>query len=126
MVNQALTARSHPAVMRLLAALLLTLALAAPAAAQQERIGQIERQAELRGAVQPEALPAFAPPILLGAPPSFSAMPMQVADPGRCRMSCAKDYYFCLAQDEASDCGPGWRGCVLSCGRSATPAAPGV
>ena len=112
---------------RLAALLVLSLALATPAGAQQGRIGEGPPQPTLRGAVKAE-LPVFDFPeaIVLSAPPSFSAFPTQRADAGRCRMSCAQDYYFCLAQDDAIDCGPAWRQCLLSCGSSSTPAAPGV
>ena len=111
---------------RLAALLVLTLALATPAGAQQGRIAEVPPQPELRGSVEADTPVPIPAPIALAAPPAFSAFATRPADAGRCRMSCAQDYYFCLAQDEATDCGPGWRQCLLACGPSATPAAPGV
>ncbi len=111
---------------RLAAIALIAFALAGPAGAQQGRIGEVPGPPPLRGAAEPEAPLPIPEPILLAAPPSFSATPTATADAGRQRMACAKDYYFCLSQDDATECGPAWSACVVASGTSATPAAPGV
>ena len=67
----------------------------------------------------PNATPATpttpSPPVA----PAFSPIPPQ-ATAEQCRMRCAQDYYFCLAENEISDCAPTWGQCRLACNKTAT------
>ncbi|CAN1567227.1 hypothetical protein MCEMIH16_02977 [Caulobacteraceae bacterium] len=120
MVNRDLTnLRQGELMPRLVALLVLSLALAAPAAAQQGRIavGQTSGdQAGLRGSVS--ATPAPAPeedPLLLAPPP---AQPLATsgspAGGSQCRLSCSQTYYFCLAGEDER-CPQLWSRCVAGC-----------
>jgi len=112
--------------MRRLAVLLLILALAAPAAAQNPNKGRITviqqppaKAQALRGpqapagpAELPETSPGMSP---LPANRILATLP-QGGDPGQCRLTCARNYYFCLAGDDADICGPDWGQCRAACG----------
>jgi hypothetical protein len=114
------------------AALLLSfaIALATPAGAQQQPAakpgaarGSFETLSKsssiaLRGPAAPDDTPDAAPP-----PPPLTALqpllqplasPVQ-GDPGRCRLTCASSYYFCLASDAPEDCSPAWSQCRAGC-----------
>jgi hypothetical protein len=108
---------------RLAALLILSLALAAPAVAQQRRIpvaSPATDSAALRGLVsagqsrfadvEPETedpAPALPPaPVALAAP---------TPDARQCRMTCSRDYYFCLAGED-DRCPQHWSRCVTGCG----------
>ena len=104
---------------RLVACLVLSLALAAPAAAQQGRIavGQTSGdQAGLRGSVgaAPAPPPEEEAPLL---PPPFQPTAVAPATTGgsQCRLSCSQTYYFCLAGEDEL-CPQYWSRCVASCG----------
>lgn len=92
---------------------LLILALAAwPASAQQA----------LRGPVQAEPAPprppATQPPEPL--PALIAPLASNSADGAdRCRLTCASDYYFCLAAETAEDCAPQWSQCRSGCSAAA-------
>ena len=108
------------AVMRRLAAcLVLSLALAAPAAAQQGRIAsgqQTGDQAGLRGSIGAvPSPPSEEAPLLLPPPVQPTATQPATTSASQCRLSCSQTYYFCLAgEDEV--CPQHWSRCVASCG----------
>ncbi len=106
---------------RLVACLVLCLALAVPAAAQQQgRITVVAPQAAaLRGsqAAAPsrsvaEAEAEATAPVL---PLDFTPVGTQAADARQCRMTCSRDYYFCLAGEDEL-CPQHWSRCVTRCG----------
>lgn len=121
MVNRVLTTLAQGRAMRRLAAcLILSLALAAPAAAQQRRIpvaAPATDSAALRGPVsagqsrfadvEAEAT-APAPPF----EPAVLAVP--APDARQCRMTCSRAYYFCLAGED-DRCPQHWSRCVTGC-----------
>lgn len=37
----------------------------------------------------------------------------------QCRTACAQAYYFCLAENDVSDCAPAWSHCRLACNKTA-------
>jgi hypothetical protein len=54
------------------------------------------------------------------APPAaFSPIPPPPSAE-QCRTRCAQDYYFCLAENEMSDCAPAWNQCRLTCNKAAS------
>lgn len=91
--------------------LLLILALAAtPVAAQPKN----PAPAPLRGPVSGEQTPAPAEP-LSALPPLLTPLAASSADAGRCRLSCASAYYFCLSTDGPEDCSAPWGQCRARC-----------
>jgi len=104
---------------RLAACLVLSLVLAAPAAAQQGRIaaGQTSTdQAALRGSVGVASAPAAEePPLSLPPPVLPASTPAAATDGGQCRLACSRDYYFCLAGED-DRCPQQWSRCVTGCG----------
>ncbi len=124
MVNQTLTALGDGRGMRRLVAIaVLSLALAAPAAAQQGRIVvPKEPSVSLRGPVgdapaEGEARDETSPlAALIPAPPPVAPTGSRVVlDNRQCKRSCSRDYYFCLSADEES-CAPAWTKCMAGCG----------
>lgn len=121
MVNQTLTAARHGRPMRpLLATVLLGLALAAPAGAQEGgRIrvpAKAPESAALRGAEPSPGAPAGDLSDLVPAPPPLRPMasPIQ-ADNRQCRRTCTTDYYFCLSGED-DRCPQVWTSCLAGCG----------
>ena len=126
MVNQTLTKRRQGRAMRRLALLaLMSLALAAPAGAQDgDRIRAVQGEAgaALRGPVGgPQddsggdgagSLAALVPL----PPPVAPAGTLTRGDTRQCRQSCNRDYYFCLSADEDT-CAPAWAQCTARCGK---------
>ncbi len=112
--------------MRRLALLaLMSLALAAPAGAQDGgriRADGTSSAAALRGPVG--ETPDNAAPDEAGSLASLVPMPPPVApvgtirrgEPRQCRQSCNRDYYFCLSAEEDT-CAPAWTKCTARCGR---------
>jgi hypothetical protein len=104
---------------RLAACLLLSLALAAPAAAQQGRIADgppNQDQAALKGsqtATPPP--PRVDTPLLLPLPVQPTSIDASSASGGQCRLSCSREYYFCLAGED-DRCPQYWSRCVSGCG----------
>lgn len=98
-----------------LALLVLTLALAGPAGAQQSRItaGQPAAGLALRGTLSADA-PATQGQTVPLAPILFLPQPVAGAA-GQCRLSCARSYYFCLSADGGDDCAPSWSQCRARC-----------
>lgn len=127
---------------RLLPLLILAMALAAPAGAQQA--GRYAMPAPsaprespaLRGALaadldepaadSPAAVPGVLAPAIL-PPPASTAAPPAYSPPvstsfgadasggGQCRQSCARTYYFCLANDDDDNCSQDWGQCRAKC-----------
>ncbi len=118
---------------RVLALLVLSLALGSPASAQKAPIKVITppppAAPALRG-LQSAASPgvptgsvaaAAAATLAQSSIPLRSLSDIPVAgEAGRCRLSCAQSYYFCLAGDGSDDCAPTWGQCRATCD------APGV
>ncbi len=103
---------------RLAACLILSLALAAPATAQQGRITVIPpvSDAALRGPVGGAPAPAEEEaPLLLPLPVQPTSIASTSTDGAQCRTSCSRRYYFCLAGEDEG-CPQDWSRCVLSCG----------
>jgi hypothetical protein len=122
--------------------LLVLLALAAPAAAQEKTRGHIRvippsPLSRLRAPTSPEALAAQTA-AAAGATPLASPVPLaamtpplpfapQASDPAQCRIGCAQSYYFCLAGDDAESCAPAWGQCRAACtAPQLGPSVPGV
>jgi hypothetical protein len=124
--------------MRRFAPLLLLLALASPAGAQQKRITiptPTAAQAGLRGADTPapttdaeatnsKAAQVPTPQADTGPPAGLAftrpLSPTSSAGPGgrtagQCRTACAQSYYFCLADEDEQSCNPRWARCVAGC-----------
>jgi hypothetical protein len=104
---------------RLAILLVISFAIAAPAAAQSGRIAAAPPPADpapLRGPVgmspTPDA-PADAP---IPPPPSVqpTGLTASVADGSQCRMTCSRAYYFCLAGEDER-CPQYWSRCVSGC-----------
>jgi hypothetical protein len=121
MVNQTLTAPAHLAAMRsILAIALLSLALAAPAGAQDGGRLRIPAKAAeapaLRGAADAPDAPAGDLSDLIPAPlparPIASSAPR---DNRQCRRACSMDYYFCLSGED-DRCPQVWTKCLAACG----------
>jgi hypothetical protein len=119
------------AAMRRLAALVVILALAAPAGAETPRKGRLTvvqqpaKATPLRGMQGPVEAPAegaVPEPLAMTPLPAtrILATQAQAGDPGQCRLTCARNYYFCLAADDAEICGPDWGQCRAACGGSAS------
>ena len=120
---------------RVLALLVLTLALASPASAQKAPMKVITppRPAApaLRGLQSADTPGVAAPASMVAATAaatlaqsfiplrSLSDIPV-AGEAGQCRLSCAQSYYFCLAGDGSDDCAPTWGQCRAACD------APGV
>jgi hypothetical protein len=132
MVNQALRRLAEGGAMRLALALILGLALAAPAYGQKippkpAKPTSVAAKLGLRGPVSPDATPdadapaadpskqaplAAAPPL----PPLLAPLAPPRPDAGRCRLTCASDYYFCLANEATdSSCPDTWSQCRAAC-----------
>ena len=60
------------------------------------------------------ATPASPPP----PTPAFSPIP-PAPTAEQCRTACAQADYFCLAENEVSDCAPAWSQCRLACNKAA-------
>lgn len=102
----------------LAACLIVSLALAAPAAAQQGRITVVEpvRDAALRGPVgAPPAPTEEAAPLLLPLPLQPTSIASTPASGSQCRTACSQQYYFCLAGEDER-CPQYWSRCVSGCG----------
>lgn len=104
---------------RLAACLIVSLALAAPAAAQQGRIASgppATDAAALKGSQTPA--PPSAPddtPLLLPLPVQPTSISAAAASRGaQCRLDCSRDYYFCLAGED-DRCPQYWSRCVSGC-----------
>ena len=126
MVNQTLTALGDGRAMRRLAVFaMLSLILAAPAAAQDGRISVPKSEApavSLRGAVgeapgaEGDAQPGGPLAGLVPLPPPVLPVGMNAApDSRQCKRSCNRDYYFCLSAVEET-CAPVWTKCTARCG----------
>jgi len=61
------------------------------------------------------ALPAAAQPQPQKAAPAPRPVTVRPAAE-QCRAACARDYYFCLSQDEPELCAPAWAQCRNRCG----------
>lgn len=107
---------------RALALAALALVLATPAGAQQKgRLTQPASGVALRGA-QPATPDPQAPTALEAAAAALAAARAQStpaaqvrAAPAQCRLTCAQEYYFCLAGDGTDDCAPHWGQCRAAC-----------
>ena len=114
------------------AVVLLALACASPASAQQRFGAKPKPKQEegvqvppLRGPEKPDLPPEAPPPIVLASPLRSSAMPdsaprigglsAQATGGGQCHTACARRYYRCLSGDEMSICGPDWSRCLVGC-----------
>ena len=62
------------------------------------------------GAPQPASVPPAPPPP--GLPPLMSPVDQAAA---QCSAACSRDYYFCLAADNADLCAPAWGQCRATC-----------
>lgn len=116
MVNVIFTAVRQARGMRRLAVLLaVSLALAAPAAAQQGRLAPDAGGPVLRGAIAAPA-PRAEDPILalIPAPPPVISRTAAGDDSGQCRLRCSRDYYFCLAGED-DQCPQRWSRCLSGC-----------
>jgi hypothetical protein len=125
MVNRVLTSAMQLPAMRLVLLVLMSLALAAPAGAQDGgriRGGGAESTPTLRGpvggtpgdgtAVADSALASMVPL----PPPVAPVGTLPRADARQCRQSCNRDYYFCLSAEE-DICAPAWTQCTARCGQ---------
>lgn len=109
---------------RHLALLVLTLALAGPAGAQQATPAATPT---LRGVQSVESPSAAGVASSVAATLAQSFIPLRslsdtpvAGEPGQCRLSCAQSYYFCLSGDGGDDCPATWGQCRAACD------APGV
>lgn len=116
MVNVIFTAAQHGRGMRRLAVLLaVTLALAAPAAAQQGRVAPDAAASLPRGAIAAPAPRTQDPVLALIPAPLPVATPISAGDDaGQCRLRCSRDYYFCLAGED-DQCPQRWSRCLSGC-----------
>lgn len=62
----------------------------------------------------PKSPPAKIAPAPASVQPLFSPIP-SAKTPDQCRADCAKTYYFCLAENEQSECAPQWSQCRITC-----------
>lgn len=102
---------------RLSAFLVLSFALAVPAAAQPGRIAVVEpaKTPVLRGSIP--ATPAPVPeetPLLLPLPARQTSIGSSPTDGARCRTDCSRQYYVCLAGED-DNCPNYWSRCVSGC-----------
>ncbi|MDO8800537.1 hypothetical protein [Phenylobacterium sp.] len=113
---------------RALSLLVLTLALAGPAGAQQATPGAATALRGSQSAGSPVA-PAPAGDVAATAAAALaqSTIPLRslpdtpvAGAAGQCRLSCAQSYYFCLSGDGGDDCPATWSQCRAACD------APGV
>jgi len=95
----------------------LSLAFAAPVGAQPAKGAQ-----PLRGAQPAKQLPAPAPPAVSLATPAPMPPPDLAPEAGRCRLTCAQSYYFCLTSDTPDDCPGVWSQCRAACDAPIPPA----
>ena len=122
---------------RVLAFLVLILALAGPASAQRRPITVIAPSAAapvLRGPLSADTPVAAGPAAdptgtaaAAAAALAQSQIPLRLlsdtpvgGEAGQCRLTCAQAYYFCLSSDVGDDCAPTWGQCRAACD------APGV
>ncbi len=119
---------------RRLALLILALAVASPASAQQAPTTLISPPAAtpvLRGSLSADAAaaPDATSPVAANAAAALaqSFIPLRslpdtpvAGAAGQCRLSCAQSYYFCLSGDGGDDCPATWGQCRAACD------APGV
>lgn len=78
-----------------------------------------DRSGALRTAAGTAAAPASLPalrPLSTPPPPTGGA--------GQCRMSCAREYYFCLSGEAAQECPTAWGQCRNACD-APSPLQPG-
>lgn len=112
--------------MRLALLALLSLALAAPASAQDGgriRAAGADSAAALRGPVgetpgngAPDEVDRLA--ALVPMPPPVAPVgTVPRSDTRQCRKTCNRDYYFCLSAEEDT-CAPAWTKCTARCARS--------
>jgi hypothetical protein len=118
--------------MRRAALFLICLVLAGSGAAlAQSRTGS---GLELRGPASEETVaatpqsetPADSPPALSALPvaaPVFSSAGL-VDGGAQCRLTCAQDYYFCLASELSDDCPGAWGQCRAACAAGARGVTP--
>lgn len=108
---------------RRLALLVLTLALAGPAGAQTP-LAQAAASPTLRGAQSVETTAAEPSGAAEAARAALaqSTIPLRLLPDtpvagaaGRCRLSCAQSYYFCLSGDGGDDCPATWGQCRAAC-----------
>lgn len=115
--------------MRMIAALLIVLALAGPALAQKLVVKPAPSTSAasklgLRGTVDSTQPEAPAPPVIgldgrpvlaapLPAPLTPIAPPVQ--NGGQCRLACAQAYYFCQSTDSPDECPSTWGQCRAAC-----------
>lgn len=110
---------------RLVAIAMLSVVLAAPAAAQEGRIAASQSEASavaLRGAIGDAPSEGEAPGSggalagLIPMPPPVPPVGTPVVADGRqCKRTCNRDYYFCLAAGEET-CASTWTRCTARCG----------
>jgi hypothetical protein len=116
---------------RLLTLLILTLALASPAGAQQSPApSAIAPAPTLRGSLSADSQGVAGSASVVDAARAAlaqSAIPLRslsdrpvAGEAGQCRLSCAQSYYFCLSGDGGDDCPATWGQCRAGCD------APGV
>lgn len=102
--------------MRRLTILLIALALATPAGAQQGprrlRIVEPPKTVPLRPAETPPEPP---PEVPAAPPPGFTPVRSADRDADRCRLACAKTLYFCLAEEDEVMCNGQWAQCAAGC-----------
>lgn len=102
---------------RLAACLILSLALAAPAAAQQGRIAVARpvKDAALRGPLAAGLNPPpEEAPLLLPLPVQPTSISTSSTSGSQCRTRCSRTYYFCLAGEDDT-CPQTWSRCVSGC-----------
>jgi hypothetical protein len=112
------------------AALISSLALADPAAAQKthRRHTPPPSSAEPAATVAPPTAPAASPPVLRSAVRGLTSRPVAIGRSvaGQCRARCAERRVSCLAVPESGDCDGDWGRCLSDCaglGYSRAPAA---
>jgi len=62
------------------------------------------------------ALPAAAQPAPKPASPPISRPAPTRPSADQCRATCARSYYFCIAENEIEACSPAWAQCRSACG----------
>ena len=71
------------------------------------------------GPVRQSQTPAPSAPAAPPVPAMSPIPPPPTAE--QCRTACAQTYYFCLAENEVSDCAPAWSQCRLACSAAVRP-----